>query len=88
MLANQFSSVYPRLGLFCQGEPMSVVVPEFERRAAQLEGNRVARYREQAERFQLLADMEMQPAARARLLDLAGEYQQLAEAKTAKPGPR
>lgn len=67
---------------------MSGVVPETERRAAWLEGNRAVRYREQAERFELLAKMEVQPQARARLLEIAGEYQQLAEAKTAKPEPR
>ena len=45
----------------------------------------VAHYLEQAKRFQLLAEMEIQPQARARLLELADDYQHLAEAKSRKP---
>ena len=47
--------------------------------------DRATRYREQAERLQLLAKMEAQPRARARLLELADEYQQLADAEPPKP---
>jgi hypothetical protein len=39
------------------------------------------RYREHAEQFQRLAGMETQPRVRARLLELANEYTQLADAK-------
>jgi hypothetical protein len=51
--------------------------------------DRAIHYREQAEQFQRLAKMEMkmeiQPRARARLLELADEYQQLAGTKPRKP---
>jgi hypothetical protein len=60
---------------------------EYERRLAQSERDRAARYREQVERFREIANMETQPRARARLLGLAGEYEQLADA-LAGPEPR
>jgi hypothetical protein len=47
--------------------------------------NRAAHYTERAERFQLLAEMETQPQARARLIELADEYRQLADTKPRKP---
>ena len=40
---------------------------------------RVGRYREQVERFREIAKMETQPRARARLLELAEEYEQLVD---------
>ena len=49
--------------------------------------NRAAYYVEQSKRFQLLAKMETHPRARARLLELADEYQQLADTKPRKPSP-
>ena len=55
--------------------------------SGELHNNRAAHYFEQAERFQLLAKMETQPRARARLLELADEYQQLADMKPRKPSP-
>jgi hypothetical protein len=48
-------------------------------------GGRTAHYLEQSRQFQLLAGMETRPNARARLLELADEYQQLADAKLPKP---
>jgi len=48
-------------------------------------GRRAAHYLEQARQFQLLASMETRPNARARLLELADDYQQLADAKSRKP---
>ena len=55
--------------------------------SGELHNNRAAHYVEQAERFQLLAKMETQPRARARLVELADEYQQLADVKPRKPSP-
>jgi hypothetical protein len=46
-----------------------------------VQSERAARYREQAEHFQLLAAMETQPRARARLLELACQYEALAAPK-------
>ena len=60
---------------------------EYEGRLPRLECDRAARYYERAERFREIAKMEMQPRARARLLGLAGEYEQLADA-LAGPEPR
>jgi hypothetical protein len=60
---------------------------EYEGRLPRLECDRAARYHERAERFREIAKMEMQPRARARLLGLAGEYEQLADA-LAGPEPR
>jgi hypothetical protein len=48
-------------------------------RRALSERDRVARYREHVERFREIAKMEMQPRVRARLLDLAVEYERLIE---------
>jgi hypothetical protein len=45
--------------------------------------SRAIHYRQQAEQFERLADMETQPRARARLLELAHDYEQLADAKSA-----
>jgi hypothetical protein len=39
---------------------------------------RAERYRQQAGRLQLLADMEQHPGTRKQLLDLAGQYLHLA----------
>jgi hypothetical protein len=47
--------------------------------------DRAIHYREQAEQFQRLAKREIQPRACARLLELADEYQQLADTKPRKP---
>ena len=44
-----------------------------------LECDRAARYYERAERFREIAKMETQPRARARLLELAEEYEQLVD---------
>lgn len=40
--------------------------------------DRAERYREQADRFEALAEMEDQPQARERLLELAEQYGELA----------
>lgn len=47
-----------------------------------VQSERAARYHEQAEHFQRLATMETQPRARARLLEIAGQYQELADIKS------
>ena len=60
---------------------------EYEGRLPRLECDRAARYHERAECFREIAKMETQPRARARLLELAGEYEQLADA-LAGPEPR
>ena len=52
-------------------------VSHIEKPAAQ--SKRAAHYGEQAEKFRELANMEEQPRARARLLEMAGQYQQLAD---------
>ena len=46
---------------------------------------RAARYREKAAHFKELASIELQPRARAQLLELASEYDQLAETTPPKP---
>jgi hypothetical protein len=48
-------------------------------------GGRAAHYREKAAHFKELASAELQPRARAQLLGLAFEYDQLAEARAPKP---
>jgi hypothetical protein len=48
-------------------------------RLARSERDRANRYREQVERFREIAKMEAQPRARARLLELAGQYERLAD---------
>ena len=50
-----------------------------------VQSERAARYHEQAEQFQRLATMETQPRARARLLEIAGQYQELSDIKSRKP---
>jgi hypothetical protein len=55
------------------------MLEEYDSRLARSERDRIARYREQVERFREIAKMEMQPRARARLLELAGEYEQLVD---------
>ena len=52
---------------------------EYEGRPPRLECDRAARYYERAERFREIAKMETQPRARARLLELAEEYEQLVD---------
>ena len=61
---------------------MPGTVSEMHSWAVRSEAGRATRYREQAERLQFLAKMEAQPRARARLLELADEYTQLADAKS------
>ena len=46
---------------------------DYDSRLARSERDRVARYREQVERFREIAKMEMRPRVRARLLELAVE---------------
>ena len=43
------------------------------------EHDRVARYREQVELFREIANMATQPSVRARLLELAEQYEQLVD---------
>jgi len=50
---------------------------DYVSRLARSERDRVVRYREQVERFREIAMMETQPRVRARLLELAEEYEQL-----------
>jgi|SRR5690349_15521801 len=50
-----------------------------------VQSERAARYREQAKHFQQLASTELQPRARAQLLGLAEEYNQLADMKPRQP---
>ena len=50
---------------------------EYDSWLARSERDRIARYREQVERFREIAMIEMQPRVRARLLELAEEYEQL-----------
>jgi hypothetical protein len=52
---------------------------EYERRLALSEHDRAARYREQVERFREIAKIETPPRVRARLLELAGQYEQLVD---------
>ena len=61
---------------------MSGTVAEFENRHR---SDRAACYREKAAHFKELASIELQPRARAQLLGLASEYDQLAEARPPKP---
>jgi hypothetical protein len=53
------------------------MLADYVSRLARSERDRVVRYREQAERFREIAMMETQPRVRARLLELAEEYEQL-----------
>ena len=50
---------------------------EYERRLARSERDRVARYREQVELFREIANMATRPSVRARLLELAEQYERL-----------
>ena len=50
---------------------------DYVSRLARSEHDRIVRYREQVERFREIAMMETQPRVRARLLELAAEYEQL-----------
>jgi hypothetical protein len=62
---------------------------DYVSRLARSERDRVVRYREQVERVREIAMMETQPRVRARLLELAEEYEQLvddlARQKTRRP---
>ena len=60
---------------------------DYVSRLARSERDRVARYREQVERFREIAMMETQPRVRARLLELAEQYEQLVD-DLAGPAPR
>ena len=51
-------------------------------------GGRAAHYREKATHFKELASVELQPRARAQLLGLAAEYDQLAELRLPGTSPR
>ena len=52
---------------------------EYDSWLARSERDRIARYREQVERFREIAKMETKPSVRARLLALAEEYEELAD---------
>ena len=52
---------------------------DYVSRLARSEHDRAARYREQVERLREIAKMETQPRARARLLELAEQYEQLVD---------
>jgi hypothetical protein len=60
---------------------------EYDSRLIRSERNRVDRYREQVERFREIAKMETEPRVRTRLLELAGQYEQLVD-DLVGPGPR
>jgi hypothetical protein len=51
----------------------------YESRLARSERDRNARYREQVELFREIANMATQPSVRARLLELAEQYEQLVD---------
>jgi hypothetical protein len=63
------------------GEP---VLSDSER-AVWIGEGRAAHYRQKAAHFKELASVELQPRARAQLLGLASEYDQLAETRLPKP---
>jgi hypothetical protein len=48
-------------------------------RVAWIKGDRAARYRERAEHLKAIASAERKPKERARVLELAHEYERLAE---------
>ena len=48
-------------------------------RAAWLKGDRAARYRERADHLKAIASAERKPRERARVLELAHEYERLAD---------
>ena len=92
-LAIDFLPTYPQkvnsgdAGTLDPHLSLGVVRSGGEGMSGELHNNRAAHYVEQAERFQSLAKMETQPRARARLVELADEYRQLADMKPRKPSP-
>jgi hypothetical protein len=52
---------------------------DYDSRLARSERDRVTRYREQVQRFREIAKMENRPRVRARLLELAEQYEQLVD---------
>jgi hypothetical protein len=52
---------------------------DYDSRLTRSERDRVARYREQVELFREIANMATRPSVRARLLELAEQYEQLIE---------
>ena len=52
---------------------------EYDSWLARSERDRIARYREQVERFREIAKTETQPRVRARLLELAEQYERLVD---------
>jgi hypothetical protein len=50
-----------------------------DERAAWIRGDRAARYRERADHIKRMADAEARPSERARVLELAVEYERLAD---------
>jgi hypothetical protein len=52
---------------------------DYVSRLTRSEGDRVARYRDQVELFREIANMATRPSVRARLLELAEQYEQLIE---------
>ena len=65
----------------------SVIISDGER-AVWTGGGRAVHYREKAAPFKALASVELQPRARAQLLGLAAEYDQLAEMRPPGTSPR
>lgn len=63
---------------------MSGRIPDAEYRDL---SERAIRCRQKAEGFRQLASIELQPRARAQLLGLAAEYDQLAEMRLPETGP-
>jgi hypothetical protein len=57
---------------------MTGVLTDSER-AAWIRGDRAARYRERADHLKGMADAETRPSDRARVLELAVEYERLAD---------
>jgi len=64
----------------------SVIISDGER-AVWTGGGRAVHYREKAAHFKELASVELHPRARAQLLGLAAEYDQLAEMRLPETGP-
>ncbi|SRR6266545_369455 len=58
-------------------EAVERMLGDYDSRLSRSERDRAARYREQVERFREIAKMETQPRVRARLLELAEQYDQL-----------
>jgi hypothetical protein len=78
---------FSRLGVIPVGERMMPGEPLLSdsERAVWIGEGRVAHYRQKAAHFKELASVEFQPRARAQLLGLASEYDQLAETRIPKP---